>query len=552
MSAPFVTGGTPSINNGIFYRQTMFDMRSHVAKNYLPAMNVDKVTDLGPVEYWAMTRKGELPLYKLSSFGGRNIVEIDGNVARYQVPTAQDDTVEVVADMTTTDKPGLDGSEFELLLSTDRFGYGDILKFSQFTNFQLVVVPKTIRSKGEAFIYTVKMFDNGDAKYVDKRYLSPGTRIGKFGSVMSPEFGQQYSSWSFKGVGEREYLIKIGDAVAQTSYWISNKANEYGISTANYKRVSEFIQIDGSGDPTVSELTKYMESVGMSPLDLKAKADSGEARMKFAFAMDDISMKILARDYENQLMWGTGGRILLDGADEVDMPVGLWPQLNSGYVHVFNYNNFSKYMFINAYHNYFLGKKDYVEPGNEPLVDIETGWGGMVLANEMIAKETNSNSMTLNAKELGVVTGGPYNLGFGLWYRELTLPGLVRLRFKYNPSFDSIHLKNEIDNPKIATGYNLSSYSFIMYDVDDFAGNVQLLRNKNAKIKMLVENGRDAHPLYQESTGQIQRHVMNNRKSGFGVAFERPYDAIRVIDPTRILKIVMRNPFTGLPFGGLI
>ncbi len=181
----------------------------------------------------------------MSSFGGKNIREIDGNLARYQVPTVMDDTVEIVADITTVEKVGLDGSEFEIMVSSDRFGYGDILKFSQFSNFQLVVVNRPIRSRGEAFIYTVKIPDGGNVKFLDKKYLAPGTRIGKFGSVMSPEFGQTYSSWSMSGGGDREYIIKIGDAVANTSYWVSNKANEHGISIANYKKVVEYVQIDG-------------------------------------------------------------------------------------------------------------------------------------------------------------------------------------------------------------------------------------------------------------------------------------------------------------------
>ena len=545
---------TPSIANGIFYRQTMFDARSHVAASHLPQMTVDQVTDLGPVEYWSMTRKSELPLYKLSSFGGRNIVEMDGNVARYQVPVSMDDTVEIVQDITTVDKPGLDGTPFEIMLSSDRFGYGDLLKFSQFTNIELVVDPSApIRARGEAVVYTVKLLDNGDVKYLDKRYLAPGTRIGKFGSVIPTEFGQTYGSWSIKGVGEREYLIKIGDACAQTSYWISNRANEYGFSLNNYKRVVEYIQIDGTGDPTITELNKYMTSVGMSPLDLKAKKDANQARMKFAFAMDDISMRLLARDYENQLMWGTGGRVILDGADEVQLPTGLWQQLNSGYVHSYNYNEFGKYLFINAFHNYFLGKRDYVDPGNEPSVTVETGWGGMVLVNEMIAKESNSNAFIQDANTNGIIKGAGLDREYvGSWFKTWTIPGLVRITFQHNPAFDNIHLKNDIDNPKMPTGYNLSSYSFLMYDVDDMANNIQLLRNRNAKVKMIVQNGRDTHPLFEMGNGQISKFQAMSRKSGFGVMFERPYDAIRIIDPTRILKIVMVNPKTGLPFGGLV
>jgi len=545
---------TPVLNNGVFYRQTMWDARSHVAKNYLPHMSVENITDLGPVEYWAQTSKSEMPLYKLSSFGGKNIVEIDGNVARYTVPVSNDETAEVVQDLSNSDTPGLDGEPFDIVLSDDRFGYGDILKFSQFTPFELVVdASKPIKAMGEAFRYTVKMPQNGNVNFVDKKYLTPTNRIGKYGSVISPEFGQHYSSWSMKGVGNREYLLKIGDAVAQTSYWVSNKANEHGIDLATYKRVKEYIQIDNTGDPTVHELNKYMQSVGMSPLDLQKKAQSGGARMKFAFVMDDISMQILARDYENQLMWGTGGRIQLDGADEVQLPTGLWTQLNSGYVTVYTYNNFSKQLFITAYHNYFLGKRNYTSPGSEPSVTIETGWGGMTLINDMISKEANSNAYLTDANDNGIILGKGLNREYvGSWFRTFTLPGLVRITFKYNPAFDNTYHKSEIDNPTLATGYNLSSYSFIMYDVTDMENNIQLLRNRNAKVKMIVENGRDCHPLFEQGTAQFSKFASSRRSSGFGVAFERPYDAIRVIDPTKILKIVMRNPKTGAPFGGLV
>src|SRR5690349_1276397 len=146
---------TPSINNGIFYRQTQFDVRSHVGKNYLMDMGVETATDLGPVEFWAMSRKSEMPLYKLSSFGGQNIIEIDGKIVRYQVPVSTDDTVEIVGDLTGTDeKVGIDDKPFEILVSTERFGYGDLLKFDKYSNIELVVMPQPVRSKGEAFIYT--------------------------------------------------------------------------------------------------------------------------------------------------------------------------------------------------------------------------------------------------------------------------------------------------------------------------------------------------------------------------------------------------------------
>lgn len=538
---------TPSINNGIFFRQTQFDARSHVGKNYLLDMNVESSTDLGPVEFWAMTRKSEMPLYKLSSFGGQNIIEIDGNVARYQVPVSTDDTVEIVADLSTTDKPGIDGQKFEILLSTDRFGYGDILKFDKYSTIELLVMPEPIRPKGEAFIYSVRLIDNDSVKFLDKKYLAPGNRVSKYGSIMSPEFGQQFGSWKISGIGQREYLQYVGTANAQTSYWISNEANSLGLDPKDYKKIVEYIQIDGSGDPGIPTLNKYMETVGMTPKLLGQMVKEGKARMKFAYAYDEVSIKSIARDRENYLMWGSGGRAMFDGQDEVLMSSGLWQQLDSGYKHVYNLNNFGLDMFKSVISNYLHPKVDFTTPGAEPVMMVETGRGGLNLAHEMIRKEANANSMIVNASEIGALTGDAFDLTFGLFYRGITIPMVAKLKFVYNPALDPL-VTNQLENPSLPSGFPLSSYSFIIHDITENGGadNIKLLRKKNSKLRMVIENGLDSHPMTtMVGAGGAQAHVGASRKSGFGALFFQPYDAIWVKDPTRILKIVMRNPFTG-------
>lgn len=540
---------TPSINNGIFYRQTQFDVRSHVGKNYLLDMGVETATDLGPVEFWAMSRKSELPLYKLSSFGGQNIIEIDGKIVRYQVPISTDDTVEITADLTGSDeKPGLDGKPFEIMLSDEKFGYGDILKFDKYSDIELVVQPVPVRVKGDgAHIYTVKLVDNGNRKFLDKKYLAPTNRISKYGSVMSPEFGQQFGSWKLSGVGQREYIQYVGTANAQTSYWISNEANSLGLDPRDYKKVIEYVQIDGSGDPGIPELNKYMQQVGMTPKDLSDMVKQGKARMKFAYAYDEIAVRTIARDRENYLMWGSGGRILFDGQDEIYMSAGLWQQLDSGYKHVYNMNNFSLDMFKSVISNYLHPKVDFTTPGQEPLMVVETGRGGLNLAHEMIRKEVNSNSFILNGRELGIVTGDAYDLGMGLFYRHITIPMVAQLRFVYNPALDPV-VTNQIENPTLPTGFPLSSYSFIIHDITENGGadNIKLLRRKDSKLRMIIENGLDAHPMTtMVGAGGATVHQSASRKSGFGALFFQPYDAIWVKDPTRVLKLVMRNPFTG-------
>lgn len=540
---------TPSINNGIFFRQTQFDVRSHVGKNYLMDMGVETATDLGPVEFWAMSRKSEMPLYKLSSFGGQNIIEIDGKIVRYQVPVSTDDTVEVVADLTGSDeRPGIDGKPFEVILSAETFGYGDLLKFDKYSQIEMVVQPQPIRSKGDgAFIYTLKLVDNGTVKYLDKKYLAPGNRISKYGSVMSPEFGQIFGSWKLSGISQREYIQYVGTANAQTSYWISNEANSLGLDPRDYKKVIEYVQIDGSGDPGIPDLNRYMQKVGMTPKDLGDMVRQGKARMKFAYAYDEISTRVIARDRENYLMWGSGGRINFDGQDEIYMSAGLWQQLDSGYKHIYNLNNFSLDMFKSVISNYLHPKVDFTTPGAEPVMMVETGRGGLNLAHEMIRKEANNNSMIVNASEVGALTGDAFDLTFGLFYRGITIPMVAKLKFVYNPALDPV-VTNQIENPTLPSGFPLSSYSFIIHDITENGGadNIKLLRRKDSKMRMIIENGLDAHPMTtMVGAGGAQVHQAASRKSGFGALFFQPYDAIWVKDPTRVLKLVMRNPFTG-------
>lgn len=541
---------TPSINNGIFLRQTTFDVRSHVGKNYLLDMGHDRSTDLGPVEFWAMTRKSEMPLYKMSSFGGSNIIEVDGNIARYQVPTSTDDLAEIVEDLSVTDRPGIAGQPFEILVSTDRFGYGDILKFDKYSNIELVVMPQPIRPKGEAFIYTVTLINNDNVKYLDKKYLAPGNRISKYGSLRGgTEFGQVFGSWKFSGVSEREYIQYVGTADAQTSYWISSDANSCGLDPRDYNKVMEFVQIDGSGDPGIPELNKYMSQSGLSTSDLARMVKEGTARMKFAMAYDEISIRNIARDRENYLMWGSGGRAMLDGQDEVLMASGLWQQIDSAYKHIYNFNNFGLEMFKSVISNYLWPKVDFSTFGAEPVMVVETGRGGMNLAHEMIRKEANSNSMMVNAIEANALQVGSNHQGswMGISYTEIRIPMVAVLRFVYNPALDPV-VTNQIENPTLPTGFPLSSYSFIIHDVTENGGadNIKLLRKKGSKLRMRIENGMDNHPLSGLiGPGGSQVHVGSTRQSGFGAQFWQPYDSIWVKDPTRILKIVMRNPITG-------
>jgi hypothetical protein len=79
---------TPVLNNGIFLRDTSYAASSHVDSYHLVNMLKDaEPMDLGPVDLWAMAQKVEMPLYQLSSFGGKNVINVDNARGEYKWQT---------------------------------------------------------------------------------------------------------------------------------------------------------------------------------------------------------------------------------------------------------------------------------------------------------------------------------------------------------------------------------------------------------------------------------------------------------------------------------
>ena len=79
---------TPVLNNGIFLRDTAYNASSHVDSYHLQNMLKDaEPMDLGPVDLWAMAQKVEMPLYQLSSFGGKNVINVDNARGEYKWQT---------------------------------------------------------------------------------------------------------------------------------------------------------------------------------------------------------------------------------------------------------------------------------------------------------------------------------------------------------------------------------------------------------------------------------------------------------------------------------
>jgi hypothetical protein len=222
--------------------------------------------------------------------------------------------------------------------------------------------------------------------------------------------------------------------------------------------------------------------------------------------------------------------------------VGLWKQLDNSFKRVYNKSSFNLDLFKSEIYNFYLGKVDFQGPDPKRQLIVQTGMGGMKLVNEAIKKEAIQSGMLINAQEIGAITGKGMDLNFGFAYTSYVIPFLANVKFVLNPAFDNLHT-NDIENPLI-DGFPLSSYNYIIFDITDNTNdNIYMLKlSWDNQLKWFYQNGT------MDYMGRSQGFQSSGQFNGYRVYMSQTMPAIWVKDPTKVLKIVMRNPITGGSF----
>lgn len=541
---------TPSFNNGMFLRDTAYQASSHVDSYHLMNMLKDaEPTDMGPIDIWAQTQKVEMPLYQMSSFGGKNIIEVD-NVRgefKWQTPISQDLPF-VTEDIEPANlAKGIDGTSFKVKFNKREFGHGDIVSYDKYSGVEMIVSAEDdILPIGDGFIYTMKLVNNDSYKYLDNKFLKAGTKFFRKGSARG-EYGERFSDISTKS-GYREFYNYVGGAEAHVHYSISSRADmmlKKGMNADGTVPVTEIWRnFDRSMDPTVSSIEDMVGKMGKDYV--KRAMANGDLSRTFLTKMEAAHLTKIATDIETYLMWGHGGRVRQDGPDDIRLSVGLWKQLDNSFKRVYNKSSFSLEMFRAELYTFYNGRVEFEGPDPKRKIVVQTGLGGMRMVNEAIKREAASQNFTINAGEggngIGAIKGQGMNLGFGYAYTSYVIPFLANVEFVINPAFDNVHT-NDIENPVI-DGHALSSYSFIIFDVtDNSQDNIYMLKLKwDNELKWWYQNGT------MDYMGRTKGFQSSGQFNGYRVYMTQVMPAIWVKDPTKVLKIVMRNPVTGASF----
>ena len=540
---------TPVLNNGIFLRDTNYKASSHVDSYHLTQLlGSAEPMDMGPVDLWAMTQKVEMPLYQLASFGGNNTIMVDNARGEYkwQTPVAQDlpySLGRIDASDTAGTVRGVDGQTFKILLSKRAFGHGDIITYDKYNGIELYVTADDILPSGDGFVYTVQIVNSNNTQGLKDDYLKSGTKFFRKGSARG-EYGERFSDLT-TGTGFREFYNFVGGAEAHVHYSISSRADlmlKGGMNADGSIPVTEIWRsFDQNINPSVTSLESMVEIMGKDYV--KRAFDNGDLSRTFLTNMEAAHLSKVAKDIETYLMWGNGGRIKQDGPDDMRLSVGLWKQLDNSYKRIYNKATFNLDMFKNELYNFYQGKVELDGPDPKRSLVVQTGIGGMKMINKAIAAEANqANNMVTNADNIGAVTGSGMDLGFGYAYTSFVIPFLANVKFVLNPAFDSLHT-NDIENP-LVDGRPLSSYSFIIFDVTDQGNdNIHLLKlSWDNQLKWFYQNGT------MDYMGRTQGFQSSGNFNGYRVYMSQTMPAIWVKDPTKVLKIVMKNPTTGGSF----
>jgi len=535
---------TPVLNNGYLFRDNTMQASSHLDSYHLRNMLKDaEPDDMGPVDIWAMSHKVEMPLYQLSSFSGKNTItvkNINGEF-KWTTPVSQELPFIVEDIEPSNTKKGIDGQIFKIKLSKREFGHGEIITYDKMNGLELFITADDILPLSDGAIYTVQLVNKENSAYLDNKYLANGTKMFSVGSAKG-EYGEKWSDITVKA-GSREYYNFVGGSSAHTSYSISNKADlmlKGGMNADGTIPINEIWKnYDKNIDPSITKLEEIASKMG--PDYMKRAIQNGTLSRSFITSLEAAHLSKIATNIESYLMWGKGGSINQDGPERIRLSVGLWKQLDNTYKTVYNKNGFSLELFRGALYNFYAGRVDFKGPDPNRQIIVQTGMGGMRLVNEAIKKEAVNSGLVIQGAAnngIGAITGQGMDLNFGFAFTSYTIPFLANVKFVINPAFDNLQT-NDIENP-IIDGNPLSSYSFIIFDITANGNdNIYLLKKEwDHQLNWFYQNGT------MDYMGRTQGFASSGDFSGYKVKMEQSMPAIWVKDPTKILKITMKNPIT--------
>lgn len=545
---------------GIFIGQTRVNgLKNHVDIPYVTSLAPKDAYDFGVLDLWALKQRTDSPLLTMSVENAQ-VVYTDADYYTFELPSAADATTRIISGGLDKAKFGMDGEEFPIVISRRDFGPGAIITFDLTSKISFTVVNRTPEQLGEHLKIWVVLNTNDEVKYVTKGEFVEGRQLIKLADTTSRDFAGNKSLWSVSGVPSlAKYKNYLTNAVLQQSYRFTSGAVEYLQSATRFdaRQVQQlkdialqFYAVKGIADNKVIDMKAPGMADKYKPLIEQAQKRGEGAKTMINF-FDSIAVTMMLSQNNQLMIWGPGVNYLRDGYDTMRLAPGMWFQLDkSGYKHGYSIETFSLDTITNAIKDYEFGKVGLKSIDDVTVFRVRTGKGGEDLLYKAFIKAGFQIPGVVNNADHGFVTGDAMNLTYNTpVFKRYHIPSIGYLQVERDPGLDPVKA-DEFVNPILPSGYRLSSYTMIIEDYNTASDNVVVLRKsgEGGKIRMIVENGTETHPFFQGSysvNGQnVQIHQGSDELTGFQVSFKGKADTLVVKDPTKLLKLVAKNPRT--------
>jgi hypothetical protein len=546
---------------GIFVGQARsLGIKNHIDIPYVTALAPERPLDFGVLDLWALRQRTESPLLTLA-IDNAQVIYTDADYYTYELPSAADATTRLVAGGLDKDKQGMDGEEIPFVVTRRDLSAGSIFKFDLTSRISFTVVDRPIEQMGEHFKVWAVLNTNSQVKFVTKAEFQPQRQIVKLADMRGLDFSSHKSVWSISGVPSlAKYKNYLSNMMLQQSYRVTSGAVEYlnhhtridarQISMME-QTVLQFYQVRGIADNKVIDL-RNPESYKLYFERLQEEKVKGNGEAAMVNLLDSIAINLMQKQNNDIMIWSDQIDNIRDGYDTQRLVPGVWFQLDmAGYKHTYSIDTFTLDTLTDAIKDFEFGKVPLRESISDNVYVIRTGRGGSELIYKAFLKSGFQIPAQLQNAEFGFITGpNAANLTYNAArFVKYQIPNIGYLSVEWEPGFDPVKA-DEFVNPVLPGGYRLSSYTMLIEDYNTSRDNIAIIRKNGHKMRMIVEAGDNTHPLLRSTTsinGQnISVSQASDELSGYQVKFVSKADSAIVKDPTKLLKLVPKNPRTGI------
>lgn len=545
---------------GIFIGQARsLGVKNHIDIPYVTALSPEKPLDFGVLDLWALKQRTDSPLLTMA-VDNAQVIYSDADFYTFELPSAADATTRLVSGGLDKDKMGADGEEIPFVVTRRDLGPGSVFKFDLTSRISFTVVDRNIEQLGEHYKLWAVLNTNAQVKFVTKAEFQPQRQIIKLADIGGLDFSSNKAQWSVSGVPSlAKYKNYLSNAILQQSYRVTSGAVEYLNSFTRFdgKQISmleqtclQFYQVRGIADNKVIDL-RQPDSYQLYFERLQQEKAKGNGEAAFVNLLDSIAINMMQKQNNDLMIWSDQVNSLRDGYDTTRLVPGVWFQLDlAGYKHSYSIDSFTLDTMTDAIKDFEFGKVPLRDSISSNVYVIRTGRGGSELIYQAFLKKGFQIPAQIMNADHGFITGQANNLTYNApRFIRYQIPNIGYLEVTWEPGFDPVKA-DEFVNPILAGGYRLSSYTMLIEDYNTSRDNIAIIRKNGSKMRMIVEAGDETHPLLRTGTsinGQnIQVHGASDELTGYQVKFKGRADTAVVKDPTKLLKLVPKNPRTGI------